>query len=714
MIDALAIGSEAADGRSHRSAPPSATIALTTVPLAVMSAALAYLGGQVGDPVIVSTLHLFAASGLAGAVLAGLTAMLLTGRAAAPADDSQHLDPSAALDDDMGVALFDGRSDAANPSRVVANRVSANFRRLTGLPDDTRIGLDTYFTRVHPDDLPRVAAEAERVTRECGTFDIEHRLIDIGAGQRWMAARGSVTPLPDGGRRMLGVIADITSRKAAERRLSDSEVRLRLAIEAAQLGTWVADIATGTIDWSPRMLALHGLDPEGATPDYAARTRFVHPDDRVSVEAIRTDIWKGQEPVEYFYRVLTPDGTLRHLHGVGRRVEDPVLGINRVAGIIIDETARVEAAEELADSEARARFAAEAAGLGVFAVNTRTGKATWSERMREIYGLDQSFEPTNADEFFARFIHPEDRSAVSGAWHGVKPGAKTKVIKGEFRAIRADGAVVQIQGSFIIPAATDTNAHFIYGFHQDVTETRALRAQALISGNLATLGQMAASIAHEIGQPLQVISLAAAHAAHHLGTVQGPAGERGAIATAAAEIERIGDQVDRTSAIISHLLAFSRGESSQSTTHCATVVNGALRLVRGALQTAGVEIAVDLPPDLPDVRGGQVELEQVLINLFFNARDAMAGRAERHLMVRARTEGEAVLLEVEDTGGGIPTTLMTRVFDPFFTTKELGKGTGLGLAICRTTMESCGGSISAANAAKGALFTLRLARAAER
>ena len=113
------------------------------------------------------------------------------------------------------------------------------------------------------------------------------------------------------------------------------------------------------------------------------------------------------------------------------------------------------------------------------------------------------------------------------------------------------------------------------------------------------------------------------------------------------------------------------------------------------------------------MRGGLVELEQVLVNLFFNARDAMAGRAVRRLIVRARAGQGGVTLEVADTGGGIPLTLLSRIFDPFFTTKDIGKGTGLGLAICRTTMQSCGGSIEASNTEGGAVFTLQLAAAPE-
>lgn len=712
MNDARAIASDVMKSPSGRSVPALALVALAALPLAAVSVALFLFAGQLGDAVLAMSLQVFGAAGLAGALLAGLTASVLTARIAAAADDdTRPLDPIAALDQDIGVAVFDGRSDAVDPARVVSSRVSDNFARIVGLQDGQKPGIESYLARVHPEDLPWVAAEAERVTHACGTFQLEHRVIGADGAERWLATRGSVTQMPDGGRRMLGVIADITARKHAEHRLSDSEMRLRFAVEAADLGAWDADIDTGRALWSPRMLELHGLDPAGPTPDYEERTRHIHPEDKPAVEAMRVEIWKGQSPVEYSYRVTMHDGKVRHLRGIGRRVQDPVLGINRVAGIVSDETARVEAAEELADSEARARFAADAAGLGVFAVNTRTGKATWSDRMWDIYGLPRSFQPTTADDFFDRFIHPEDRATVAAAWHGVRPGRNTKVIKGEFRAIRADGAVVQIQGSFIIPSATDRNAHFIYGFHQDVTETRALRAQAIISGNLATLGQLAAGIAHEIGQPLHVITLATSYAMHHLVGLGADILASDPAKAVAGEIERIDQQVDRASAIIGHLLAFSRGESSEGTTTSAAAVTGALELVRGALHSAGIEITVDLPEGLPRVRGGQVELEQVLVNLFFNARDAMAGRPDRRLAVRARPEGKGVALDVEDTGGGVPATLLSRIFDPFFTTKAIGKGTGLGLSICQTTMESCGGTIEVSNTDRGARFTLHLAAA---
>ena len=110
--------------------------------------------------------------------------------------------------------------------------------------------------------------------------------------------------------------------------------------------------------------------------------------------------------------------------------------------------------------------------------------------------------------------------------------------------------------------------------------------------------------------------------------------------------------------------------------------------------------------DLPLVLGGLVEIEQVLVNLLLNARDALETQPQRRVEIRARQHGQNVVLTITDTGTGIPPELLSRIFDPFFTTKPSGKGTGLGLAISRKTMVAIGGSIEARNTGTGTEFTL--------
>jgi C4-dicarboxylate-specific signal transduction histidine kinase len=125
-----------------------------------------------------------------------------------------------------------------------------------------------------------------------------------------------------------------------------------------------------------------------------------------------------------------------------------------------------------------------------------------------------------------------------------------------------------------------------------------------------------------------------------------------------------------------------------------------------------VQVIPEFEDNLPSVRGDAQQLEQVLVNLCVNAAHAMEGLPERKIWVRAKADGEFVVLTVEDSGKGIPEENLESIWNPFFTTKEVGKGTGLGLSICQNIIEEHGGTIGASNVpGGGALFTIRLPRA---
>ncbi len=241
--------------------------------------------------------------------------------------------------------------------------------------------------------------------------------------------------------------------------------------------------------------------------------------------------------------------------------------------------------------------------------------------------------------------------------------------------------------------------------------TRANRALAeareslLRTEKLATVGRLAAGVAHEVGNPLGAIAgyVELARGRVRDGKAEDPDDYLGRVA---AEVQRI----DRT---VRELLDFARpGGPDLAAIDLAAAVDAALRLARVQARFRDVEIELDLPAGLPRVMADEHGLAQVLLNLLLNAGDAMEGRGALRVSARAG-EGSRVLLEVSDRGPGIAPEDLPRIFDPFFTTKEPGKGTGLGLAISHRIMESFGGEIAVANApGAGAVFTLAFREAA--
>jgi histidine kinase len=270
----------------------------------------------------------------------------------------------------------------------------------------------------------------------------------------------------------------------------------------------------------------------------------------------------------------------------------------------------------------------------------------------------------------------------------------------------------------------------------DVTERiKAERQMVQASRRMATLGEMATGVAHELNQPLSVLKMAAALFTRKLARGETPDPE-----TLRGLAEKISANVDRGTRIIDHMREFGRKPAAQNAvaTDVNEVVRRACEFFSQQLMVRGIELVLDLAPDLPPVKADPNRLEQVFMNLLRNARDAIeeqcagkAGReeggsgtlkarpsepgpaealpagAERRITLRTRARRRSVLAEVADTGPGIPREIAARIFEPFFTTKQVGKGTGLGLSISYGIMQDYGGSIHVRpRSGRGARFVL--------
>jgi two-component system NtrC family sensor kinase len=220
---------------------------------------------------------------------------------------------------------------------------------------------------------------------------------------------------------------------------------------------------------------------------------------------------------------------------------------------------------------------------------------------------------------------------------------------------------------------------------------------------LATVGRLAAGVAHEVGNPLGAITGYAELARGKHGDGGGPLDDY---------LSRISGEAARIDAIVRGLLDFARpSRLDLAPVALAPALEAAARLARLQGRCRDVALRVDLPPGLPAVLADERRLVQVLLNLLLNAGDAMRGRGEVRVSAAAGAAGE-VVVALEDSGPGIPPEVLPRVFDPFFTTKDPGEGTGLGLAVCHGIMESFGGRIEAGAAAGGGARLVLWLRAA--
>ncbi len=252
----------------------------------------------------------------------------------------------------------------------------------------------------------------------------------------------------------------------------------------------------------------------------------------------------------------------------------------------------------------------------------------------------------------------------------------------------------------------------------DITKRLDAEGQLIQASKLATLGEMATGVAHELNQPLSVIKTASSFCLLKFNRNETIAEE-----LMIRMLRKVDSNVDRATRIIQHMRQFARKSDLQlARVQVEAVMEKACEFFSQQLKVRGIEVDWDMEPDLPPVRVDAARLEQVFINLLINARDAIEDRREsfahaengqgaapdRRIFLRARRETDQVRIEVADTGDGIPPEAVDKVFEPFFTTKEVGKGTGLGLSISYGIIRDCGGSIEATSEPDGgACFIIR-------
>ncbi len=248
---------------------------------------------------------------------------------------------------------------------------------------------------------------------------------------------------------------------------------------------------------------------------------------------------------------------------------------------------------------------------------------------------------------------------------------------------------------------------------QEITERRATEAElraaqaSLVQvGKLAALGQMSASLSHEINQPLAAARNYADSAAILI--------ERGDHARARENITEILALVDRMAAIGKHLRHAARKPDDRlGAVALAPLLRETQTIVAARLASSGARLELEIPADLPPLRAGPTRLQQVLVNLITNAADAVADQPDRRITLSARTEGPRIAICVRDRGPGVPDAIAARIFDPFFTTKGIGAGLGLGLSITANIVRDFGGEITCHDARPGAEFRVTLPAAAD-
>jgi PAS domain S-box-containing protein len=356
-----------------------------------------------------------------------------------------------------------------------------------------------------------------------------------------------------------------------------------------------------------------------------------------------------------------------------------------VTGLMLAAAARWErehATKALAESEERLRRALDSARMGIWFWSVESGSLTWDENLRQLFGLEPGEEIKGYDDFLAR-VHPDDRDRVAAAVRRVIEGDGD--LDYEFRIMLADGRVRWIADHGEIRRDESGRPMYLTGICTDVTERKVSEERLRQAHRMESVGRLAGGVAHEANNQMSVI-LGAAEFILQRSDVPEPV---------RADLEFIQKAAERTAAVTAQLLAFSRRQVLKpEVLDLNRLIKGwepVLRRIMG--EDCGV--VLNLAAGLGAVRADPGQLEQVLLNLALNARDAMprGGRIAVETFATELTSaytrekpgttirpGHYVVLAVSDTGHGMDKETLSHVFEPFFTTKGVGQGTGLGLS----------------------------------
>ena len=508
----------------------------------------------------------------------------------------------------------------------------------------------------------------------------------------------------------LGQVFNDTARQLQDlyASLQNSEDRLRRVINTIPAYVW-STLPDGSVDFINQRLS----DSTGLSADALSNSGWssiVHPDDLARYIRQRQAALAAGEPTENEVRIRTGDRDYRWMLVRNVPLRDRAGKIIKWYGTGIDIEDRKRAEEQLRRSEAYLSEAQRLSRTGSFGWQVSTGDILWSEQTYQIFGYDDSASPSL--KLVIDRTHPDDRQRVRQLLEQVATdgaGFDTK-----HRLLMPDGAVKYLH--VVAHAMRDSSGvvEFI-GAVTDLTPAKKAdeslrKAQADLAhvNRVTTLGQLAASLAHEINQPIAGASINAHSCLRYLKREQPDLDGAGQAAS------RMVRDVNRAADIISRIRRFFRKDApTQESVDVNEVIREMVVLLSNEITQHSISVRTELAANLPAVLGDRVQLQQVLMNLMINSIDAMKNvEGTRQLTLNSELgEDKQLLVSVHDTGSGLPMDQPDQIFTAFFTTKSYG--TGMGLSISRSIVESHGGRLWAINnSGQGACFKFTLPAAA--
>ncbi len=580
--------------------------------------------------------------------------------------------------------------------------------RIFGLPLGRPMTLEAFYSQVHPADLPKVKEAIRRAIESEARYEAEYRIYRPDGELRWVHASAVAEHrTPDGPLRIIGVVRDVTERERSLEELRESELRYRRIVETASEGIWTLDASYRTTFMNRRMGEMLGYTPE----ETLGRPAFDFMDQEGLAHAheVFGNLRQGKKQ-QIEFRLKRKDGT------------DLWSSIESIP--LLDEAGRFEGAlgmftdiaERRLAEETRNRLAAivESCGDAIIGEDLSGTIVSWNRAAHRLFG----YTSEEAVGKKVDMLIPADRqSEAARLFERSRRGEHVEPF--ETVRLRKDGSAMPV--SLTVSPIRDANGQVsgTSGIARDLTDQKRAEAELRRSEEqlrqaqkMDAIGSLAGGVAHDFNNLMSVVvgytNLMLAH-------LPEDAPDRKDI----AEVLRAGE---KAVALTRQLLAFSRRQVLQpAVLDLNQVVHGFEQMFRRLLG-ANIDLALVTHTPLGRVAADPSQIEQVIMNLVVNARDAMprggtltietsnrhidASQAAQHIDL---APGPYVVLSVTDTGEGIEAAIRERIFEPFFTTKPVGKGTGLGLSTVFGIVRQSGGHVTLeSTVGKGTTFQVLL------
>ena len=570
------------------------------------------------------------------------------------------------------------------------------FGLVPGVFDGT---FEEVLTRVHPDDREGLLQAVAAAKEGHSMFRVEFRVVWPNGAERWIYAQGEFAYAPDGTAvRRYGMVLDITDRKRAEELLIRNEDRLRQAVRVANIGILDRDYATESLYWSPEQRAILGCSQEEPAT-LAGFLERVHPEDREPVLAamVQAEDPEGDGTYHTEHRIVLPDGKIRWLRTVVQVIftgQGAERRPSRAVGAATDITESVEAQAENRKLATVVENSRDSMGIA-----TLDGRITYlNDAGLRLLGVDEpaagvgrtinDFFPEEDVEFITGTLLPALFN--NGYWSGelrLKNQRTAELIDAELTTF----LIRDQQGRPISHAMVSRD---IRERKRTEAERLELEQQLFQAQKMESIGRLAGGVAHDFNNMLTVIN-------GHSQMLLAKLSPMDPIRSQVAEINKAGE---RAAGLTRQLLTMSRKQVLQTRELDLNKLVADMQPMLARLVGEDIDLRVVAQAKSMFVNADPHQLEQVVLNLVVNARDAMpnGGRlvietanpehAKRGAQSgRGADDVEYVMLAVSDTGMGMDETTRQRIFEPFFTTKPLGKGTGLGLSTVQGVVAQSGG-----------------------